>query len=223
MSETEITPQQTLSSLTDSLDVLEKAFEPLVGSSASTWTETISALPTLERAKMDVLVAYAINDLIWVYLKTKGIDPEKHDVAAELERIKTYYAKVRAIEEPETQRPQINSAAAKRFIHSSLPRSQHLPPPTSAAQLASDQARRAVAEQEEEESLRRVGKAGRFRFIDQEGGAEKIIPGHQADGGDDDLGEAEGEDEDDEMDGSGDRTVTQAEEFLRDLEEEMNA
>ncbi|KAK8864301.1 hypothetical protein IAR55_001548 [Kwoniella newhampshirensis] len=216
MSAHEITPQQTLASLTSSLDTLEKAFKPL---ESSPWSETISALPTLERAKMDVLVSYAINDLIWVYLKTKGIDPEKHDVSAELERIKAYYAKVRAVEEPEIQRLQINSAAAKRFIHSSLPKSQHLPPQpvNSAAQLAASQARQAVLEQEEEESLRRVGKASRFRFVNGDGEGErvKILPGqNEGQDGDEDVDEDEG------MDGGG---GDDADEFFKDLEEEMKS
>jgi hypothetical protein len=32
----------------------------------------------------------------------KGVDPAEHEVVGELERIKKYYAKIRAVEEPET-------------------------------------------------------------------------------------------------------------------------
>jgi exosome complex protein LRP1 len=87
----------------------------------------------MDRAKMDILVSYAINDLIWgklmissdmrnradgsVYLKMKGVDPATHEVSAELvcapfsiqkaadekERIRTYYGKVKRVEEPESR------------------------------------------------------------------------------------------------------------------------
>ncbi|WVF71558.1 hypothetical protein IAT40_006366 [Kwoniella sp. CBS 6097] len=228
-------PAVTLSALTNSLDVLERALEPL---QAQEWSSTLEGLSTLERAKMDVLASYTINDLIWVYLKLKGIDPEKHDVSAELDRIKTYYTKVRAVEEPDAPRPQIDSAAAKRFIKSSIPKSQHLSnanlPSSSAAQIAASQALSATQQDgEEEKTLRRLGKAGRFRFIEKEGKAEKIIPGSGlATGGGEDfevdneeaeeVDEAEEQgDEDDNEAANASGVTEEAEEFLRGIEEEM--
>ena len=35
-----------------------------------------------------------------VYLKLRGIDPAKHDVTVELDRIKKYYAKIKDVEDP---------------------------------------------------------------------------------------------------------------------------
>ncbi|OCF36762.1 hypothetical protein I316_01358 [Kwoniella heveanensis BCC8398] len=246
----EFNPATTLSALTKSLDVLENALKPL---QTQEWSSTLEELSTLERAKMDVLASYAVNDLIWVYLKLKGIDPEKHDVSAELDRIKTYYAKVRAVEEPDAPRPQIDSAAAKRFIKSSIPKSQHLKPnsnvdadlPTSsAAALVASQARDAASvtslrqqQEDEQEALPRLGKAGRFRFIDQKGDARKrIIPGSENANIEDEEEEGEGEDievdgdepieevaevDDEAANASG--MTEEAEEFLRGIEEEMKA
>ncbi|WVQ99317.1 hypothetical protein IAU59_006449 [Kwoniella sp. CBS 9459] len=230
-------PATTLSALIDSLEVVEKALEPL---QAQEWSSTLEGLSMLERAKMDVLASYTIHDLIWVYLKLKGVDPENHDVSAELERIKTYYAKVKAVEEPEAPRPQIDSAAAKRFITSSIPKSQHLTPnstanadlpASSAAQLAASQAASALQGDEEEEAstLRRLGKAGRFRFIEKEGTGEKIIPGSGSatnDAGEEQnlAAEEEEEEEDEEEDeevGNASGMTEEAEEFLRGIEEEM--
>ncbi|WVR07136.1 hypothetical protein IAU60_004177 [Kwoniella sp. DSM 27419] len=213
-------PAATLKSLTASLAGLEAALDPLC---AEEWSQTVDGLSTLERAKMDILASYTINDLIWVYLKLKGVDPAKHDVTAELDRIKLYYGKVKAVEEPESARPSIDSAAAKRFITSSLPKSQHLPK-TSAAELAAKQARAAVAEQEEDASLRRAGKQGRFRFI-QDQGSEKLVPGQaeetdgaDADGDEDavmaELDEAAAQDETEAQD--------EAEAFLCDVQQEID-
>lgn len=92
---------ETLASLRTSLQSVEDTLKPLLDRK---WAETTGSLGTLERAKMDVLVSYAINDLIWgeqacliglsceyeltetVYLKMKGVDPSKHDVSTELVR-----------------------------------------------------------------------------------------------------------------------------------------
>jgi len=59
-------PTTTLSALRESLDSVEKTLEPLL---KRKWSETTSSLNTMDRAKMDILVSYAINDLIWGELR----------------------------------------------------------------------------------------------------------------------------------------------------------
>ncbi|KIR55778.1 exosome complex protein LRP1 [Cryptococcus gattii Ru294] len=180
---TETSPKATLSALNESLDALEAALAPL---EAKPWSQTVEDLLPLERTKIDVLGAYLINDLVWVYLKTKGVDPAKHDVTAELERIKTYYSKVSCAEGREEIRPKVDAAAAHRFVANSIPRAQHLPPTTS-AELAANQRALRIAEEEEEESIRRLGKPSRFRHI-QERGKLKLIPGQEVETiGDEDV------------------------------------
>ncbi|WWC61736.1 uncharacterized protein I303_104321 [Kwoniella dejecticola CBS 10117] len=272
--EADADPKQTLESLTSALGVLEKSLESLLEGEAidSAWNDKLGKLDTMDRAKMDVLASYTINDLIWgeynlscaepanyphshhLYLKLRGVDPEKHEVSSELNRIRTYYTKIKQIENPnDTQRARIDSKAAHRFVKASIPQSQHLPQPhsqTSAAQLAQQQAQSAVAEQEEEASLRRLGKASRFRFIEQEG-KERLIPGQERDLGDqeedmeedEDQDEGKDEDADEQEDVQGNPEDTEeeveqvemkqtqgrlenqndAEEFLRGVEEEMRA
>lgn len=101
-------PSTTLAELRASLEGLEAACEPLF---SKPYRETLAGLDNVEKAKMDVLLAFAINNLVWgrllcrractdgaVYLRSRGIDPETHDVTRELERVKTYYGKVRAAE-----------------------------------------------------------------------------------------------------------------------------
>ncbi|WRT66267.1 uncharacterized protein IL334_003220 [Kwoniella shivajii] len=209
-------PKSNLTSLKSSLSDLEDSLGPLIGEEGEgedSLFDKLDQLSLMERAKMDILLSYTINDLVWIYMKMKGVNPDKHDVTAELDRIKTYYGKIKSIEEPETQRTRIDTKAAHRFVKSSIPRSQHLPP-TSASQLASQQAQAAV--QEQDESLKRVSKAGRFRFIEPQGD-EKIIPGQDQD---QDMDEDEDE-EDDEEAGIEEGGEQGAEEFLRGVEEEM--
>jgi len=95
--------KQTISKLGDSLDDLEDALEQLL---AKPLEETSAQLPNvLDQAKLNVLVPYMVHDLIFslystlctmsffqadwsatVYLKTRGVDPKKHPVVAELVR-----------------------------------------------------------------------------------------------------------------------------------------
>jgi len=55
-------PKEVAQSLLDSLPALEESVRAL---KAKSWDETTEALETLDRAKMNVLLSYAINDLIW--------------------------------------------------------------------------------------------------------------------------------------------------------------
>jgi len=62
MSDSTVDPITTLSSLTASMSSLESALSSLHN---RPWPETLESLTTLDRAKMDILLAYAINDLVW--------------------------------------------------------------------------------------------------------------------------------------------------------------
>lgn len=55
-------PAASLAELRTSLISVEETLGPLL---EQKWSETTAALGTMDRAKMDVLVSYAINDLIW--------------------------------------------------------------------------------------------------------------------------------------------------------------
>lgn len=131
-SESEFDPREALDEIDQDLDNLEAVLKPLLTSS---WQEIISTLGNMEQAKMNMIMAYGICDLIWselssspgrfsdliarwlVFLRLKGLDPDKHPVMKELvsaprmevmgkqrlkessqDRIKTYYIKVRDAE-----------------------------------------------------------------------------------------------------------------------------
>jgi exosome complex protein LRP1 len=61
MSEEE-NPTATLAALRISLSSVEETLAPLL---EKKWNDTTGSLNTMDRAKMDILVSYAINDLIW--------------------------------------------------------------------------------------------------------------------------------------------------------------
>ncbi|KAL1413627.1 hypothetical protein Q8F55_001405 [Vanrija albida] len=171
-------PRAALTALDTTLDALESALAPLL---SQPWSQTLSALPALERAKADVLLAYAINDLVWVYLKSRGLDPASHEVSAELERIRGYYGKVKDAENPGARRT-IDKAAAHRFVVAALPSAREQPP-NAAAALAARQAEEYV------------GRASRFKHV--AGAAERVTPGATADDdGDVEMGDEAGADSD---------------------------
>lgn len=65
-------------------------------------------------------------------LKLDGQDAQNHDVFTELKRIQQYFAKIKAIEEPEAQRNlTVNKEAAARILKSDLVR----PPETVSSHL----------------------------------------------------------------------------------------
>lgn len=63
----EVDPAVTLAALRSSLSSVEETLGPLLDKK---WNDTTASLSTMDRAKMDILVSYAINDLIWGKYRT---------------------------------------------------------------------------------------------------------------------------------------------------------
>jgi len=100
--------------VSSALDELEAKLEPLL---AQPLSETLGSLDTLQQAKLNVLLPYLINDLIFIYLRCRGVDPKTHPVVAELERVRQYFTKIKDAEESGSKKhPGIDKAAAGRFI-----------------------------------------------------------------------------------------------------------
>ncbi|KAF8527675.1 Sas10/Utp3/C1D family-domain-containing protein [Gautieria morchelliformis] len=118
----------SLLSMERSLDSLEEALEPLLNTSLS---QTLSELDLLQKAKLQVLLPYVVNDLVFIYLRTRGINPKTHPVVKELDRIKQYFDKIKKAEEPEEKRRfAVDQGAATRFIKHTIKESQaSLDPP----------------------------------------------------------------------------------------------
>lgn len=66
-------------------------------------------------------------DLVWILLKTKGVDPTNHPVMQELERVKSYFGKIKRVQENEGEpageqekSAKLDRSAAGRFIRAAL-------------------------------------------------------------------------------------------------------
>ncbi|KAI0347978.1 hypothetical protein BDW22DRAFT_1384967 [Trametopsis cervina] len=102
-----------ISALDQSLDELEAQLEPLF---AQTLPETLVGLEKIQQAKLQVALPYLVYDLVFIYLKTRGIDPKTHPVVAELDRVRQYFEKIKNAENPATRTLVLDKGAAGRFI-----------------------------------------------------------------------------------------------------------
>ncbi|KAG9082810.1 hypothetical protein FRC06_004843 [Ceratobasidium sp. 370] len=110
--------------LVSSIDELEDVLKPLLETPLSNLTPQL--LAPLDRAKLQVWLSYVLNDLVWIHLRTRGINPsntdsgEPHDVVAELDRVKGYFAKIKEAENPAKRALVVDGKVANRFIKHAL-------------------------------------------------------------------------------------------------------
>lgn len=126
--------------LEDNIEDLEDSLGAILETDGA-FAATTKKLPLLERAKLNVLVVYAIESLLFcecfwrslhpiltctAYLKLHGVDAKEHAVFRELTRVKQYFEKIKTAEtDPTTSRPTVtlNKEAAGRVIKHALVRS----------------------------------------------------------------------------------------------------
>lgn len=77
-------------------------------------------LSNVNKIKYNLLLSYSFNSLFWMYLRAKGIDPSKHRIRLENERLKKAMMRAKQINDRNTLMPRINKEAAKRFVKNSL-------------------------------------------------------------------------------------------------------
>ncbi|EJT51472.1 hypothetical protein A1Q1_07234 [Trichosporon asahii var. asahii CBS 2479] len=184
-------PSASLKSFDSTLSALETAVAPLFDQSLNSLRDGLGGI---DRAKLDVLLAYTINNLVWMYLKTRGANPDDHDVTKELDRIKTYYAKVRDAESGvSTRRSKIDADAAHRFVIGNLPHLQKSKFKTQSSDEAAEASTSAAAVAQRQAEAA-IGRPSRFKHVAQE--TERIVPG----AADSDEEVEDDEDEDDEED-----------------------
>ncbi|CZT50993.1 related to small unique nuclear receptor co-repressor [Rhynchosporium secalis] len=99
------------------MDDLEASLQPLLKTALS---ETASKLPLLDKAKLYVLVTYAIESMLFSYLRLNGVNAREHQVFKELTRVKQYFDKIKNIETPPVRNTAVDKAAAARFIKAGL-------------------------------------------------------------------------------------------------------
>lgn len=129
MSDDTLKIKRRLSTLASSLDELETGLAALLSQSLP---ELVLGLDTIQQAKLQVVVPYLVYDLVFVYLKTKGLDPKTHPVITELDRVRQYFDKIKDSEDPAKRQFAIDRAAANRFIKHAIAQAKNTPPtPTS--------------------------------------------------------------------------------------------
>lgn len=197
MDVTDITAQ--LDHLDDDIDKLEQALKPLMHN----LNDVASKLPLLDKAKLYVLAAYAIESALFckmtalVYrlcfgsifinvvplaaLRLKGTDAKQHPVFKELVRTRQYFEKIKKAEEPQAQRTQtVNTQAAIRFIKADLADNQNQDMNTKLKeQLAKERAKAAV----------NAAKAKSQKRPAEDSAAESAKAESPGDGSDDEEGE----------------------------------
>ncbi|KAH9997771.1 Sas10/Utp3/C1D family-domain-containing protein [Russula compacta] len=109
--------KRKLSTLTSSLHDLETNLAELLSQSLP---ELVLDLDTIQQAKLQVVIPYLAYDLVFVYLKTRGLDPKTHPVIAELDRVRQYFDKIKDAEDPAKRQLAVDKAAATRFIKNAI-------------------------------------------------------------------------------------------------------
>ncbi|KAF5308670.1 hypothetical protein FQR65_LT06131 [Abscondita terminalis] len=100
--------QEKLGNFHNSLQNLENLLETTLDS------EKYESLNTRDKVNYDLFMAYALNSLYWLYLRTKGLNPNQSDIKNQLNRVKQYMAKAKEAHDRNTIRPKLNQAVAKR-------------------------------------------------------------------------------------------------------------
>ncbi|KAK5017060.1 Sas10/Utp3/C1D family-domain-containing protein [Cryomyces antarcticus] len=107
-----------LEDLSGNIDDLEDSLAPLLKQALSATTST---LPLLDKAKLYVLTTYAIDSILFNYLRLNGADAKKHPVFTEITRVKQYFEKIKLAETAGVKRDvTLNKGAAGRFIKHGL-------------------------------------------------------------------------------------------------------
>ncbi|KAK1826706.1 Sas10/Utp3/C1D family-domain-containing protein [Podospora conica] len=115
MDVSDITPE--LEQLDVDMDKLQEALQPLLGDMG----DISSKLPLLDKAKLYVLVSYALESIIFSSLRLNGVDTKNHAIVKELTRVKQYFEKIHKIENPPAKPDNtLNTEAAIRFIRTNL-------------------------------------------------------------------------------------------------------
>ncbi|CAG8159514.1 unnamed protein product [Penicillium olsonii] len=110
--------QPLLDQLGDDVDDLEEVLQPIL---ASGLLKSSSKLPVMDKAKLYVKITYALESLIFSYLRLHRTNAQQHPAFTELVRLKQYFVKIKGLEtEPEERQMTLDKEAASRFIKHGL-------------------------------------------------------------------------------------------------------
>ena len=124
-----------LGELDDNIDDLDEALAPFIKSSLP---DATGKLPLLDKAKLYVLITYALESMLFcrlsnpfsstislmfvAHLRLNGVDAKRHAIFRELTRVKQYFEKIQSAENVEAKRENLvlDKSAAGRFIKHAL-------------------------------------------------------------------------------------------------------
>uniref|UniRef100_A0A9L0RR75 Nuclear nucleic acid-binding protein C1D n=1 Tax=Equus caballus TaxID=9796 RepID=A0A9L0RR75_HORSE len=105
-----------LSTFENSIGAVDEMLKTMMSVSRN---ELLQKLDPLEQAKVDLVSAYTLNSMFWVYLATQGVNPKEHPVKQELERIRVYMNRVKEITDKK-KAGKLDRGAASRFVKNAL-------------------------------------------------------------------------------------------------------
>uniref|UniRef100_G3S6K9 Nuclear nucleic acid-binding protein C1D n=2 Tax=Gorilla gorilla gorilla TaxID=9595 RepID=G3S6K9_GORGO len=105
-----------LSAFENSIGAVDEMLKTMMSVSRN---ELLQKLDPLEQAKVDLVSAYTLNSMFWVYLATQGVNPKEHPVKQELERIRVYMNRVKEITDKK-KAGKLDRGAASRFVKNAL-------------------------------------------------------------------------------------------------------
>ncbi|KAM9065813.1 nuclear nucleic acid-binding protein C1D [Sarcophilus harrisii] len=105
-----------LSTFDNSLRSVDEMLKTMMSVSRN---ELLQKLDPLEQAKLDLVSAYTLNSMFWVYLATQGVNPKEHPVKQEIDRIRIYMNRVKEITDKKMA-AKLDKGAASRFVRNAL-------------------------------------------------------------------------------------------------------
>ncbi|CAJ1066695.1 nuclear nucleic acid-binding protein C1D [Xyrichtys novacula] len=107
---------EQLTGFNTSVSVVQTMLEKLMSMPRN---ELQQKLDPLDQAKLDLMSAYTLNSLFWMYLVVQGVNPREHGIKQELERIRTYMNRVKEITDKK-KAARLDKGAAARFVRNAL-------------------------------------------------------------------------------------------------------
>lgn len=72
------------------------------------------------KTRRDLFLAYALNSLMWMYMRTNGEDPSQTVLKTELNKVKEGMTEMQRAIDRKTIMPKLDQGAAKRFVRAGL-------------------------------------------------------------------------------------------------------
>ncbi|XP_014223903.1 nuclear nucleic acid-binding protein C1D-like [Trichogramma pretiosum] len=106
--------KKKLTTMSQALDKIEEVFK---FAEEKGFYEKLS---NKQKIDFNILLSFSLNSLFWMYLRAEGIDPKKHKITSENDRVKSTLLRARELFKKDPLQPRIDTQVAKRFIKHSL-------------------------------------------------------------------------------------------------------